>query len=156
MNEAVSQSLQNVEKESQGRFQALDRLLSSADSSKVFGQLVTSGQVTVITASEVAGGGGFGSGMGFGLPSSRRSEVSQQPDSSAGAALGGTISEGAGGGGGGGSMGRPVAAIVITPDGVEVKPVLDVTKVALTALAAFGVMGVLALKMLKTRRPSAA
>jgi uncharacterized spore protein YtfJ len=153
MNETVSQFLQNVEKESQGRLQALDRLLSSADSSKVFGQPVTSGQVTVITACEVASGGGFGSGMGFGLPSSRRAEVSEKVDDSGGTSSAGPASEGAGGGGGGGggSMGRPVAAIVITPDGVEVKPVLDVTKVALTALTACGAMGVLALKMLKTR-----
>ena len=48
-------------------------------------------------------------------------------------------------------MGRPVAAIVITPDGVEVKPLLDVTKVTLAALTAVGAMGLLALKILKKR-----
>lgn len=149
MNEAVSEFLQNLAKESQGRSQALDRLLSSADSSKVFGQPVTSGQYTVITASEVASGGGFGSGMGFGLPRARRGEASEEPaGASAGSAPEGA---GGGGGGGGGSVGRPVAAIIVTPDGVEVKPVLDVTKVSLAALTAFGALGVLALKMLKKR-----
>jgi hypothetical protein len=97
MNEAVSEFLQNVAKESQGRLQAMDRLLSSADSSKVFSQPVTSGQYTAITASEVASDGGFGSGMGFGLPRARRSEASEEPGASAG-----TAPEGAGGGGGGG------------------------------------------------------
>jgi hypothetical protein len=48
-------------------------------------------------------------------------------------------------------MGRPVAAIVIGPDGVEVKPVLDVTKISLTALAAFGGMVALCCKMCKKR-----
>ena len=148
MNEAMSEFLQNAAKESQGRLQAMDRLLSSADSSKVFSQPVTSGQYTVITASEVASGGGFGSGMGFGLPRARRSEGSDEPGTSAVTAPEGA---GGGGGGGGGSMGRPVAAIVVTADGVQVKPVLDVTKVALAALTAFGAMGVLALKMLKKR-----
>ena len=148
MNDAVSEFLQSVARESQGRTEALDRLLASADSSKVFGQPVTSGQYTVITACEVASGGGFGSGMGFGQPRARRGEASEEPSTSAGTAPEGA---GGGGGGGGGSMGRPVAAIIVTPDGVEVKPVLDVTKVALAALTAFGAMGVLALKMLKKR-----
>jgi len=146
MNEAIREFLQNVDKESQGRLQALDRLLSSADSTKVFGQPVTSGQYTVITASEVASGGGFGSGMGFGLPRAHRSEASEEPGTSAGNALEGA---GGGGGGGGGSVGRPVAAIIVSPDGVQVKPLFDVTKVSLAALTAFGAMGVLALKMLK-------
>ena len=47
---------------------------------------------------------------------------------------------GAGGGGGGWSQGRPVAVIRITPAGVEVKPVIDVTKSGLTLL--LGILGV--------------
>ena len=148
MNETASEFLKNVATESQGRWQAMERLLSAADASKVFGQPVTAGEYTVITASEVASGGGFGSGMGFGMPGGRMRQVAEQqstPDSAANEGAGG------GGGGGGGSMGRPVAAIVIGPAGVEVKPVLDVTKVGLAALTAFGAMGVLALKILKKR-----
>jgi hypothetical protein len=34
-------------------------------------------------------------------------------------------------------MGRPVAIIAIGPDGVRVKPVVDVTKVALAGLTAW-------------------
>ena len=48
-------------------------------------------------------------------------------------------------------MGRPVATIVIGPDGVEVKPVLDVTKISLTALAVFAGLVALCSKMLKKR-----
>lgn len=149
MNDPTSEFLQNVAKESERRAEALTRLVSSADSSKVFGQPVTAGEFTVITASEVASGGGFGSGMGLGPPRVRRSEVSEEPDASAAGSTPETV--GGGGGGGGGSVGRPVAAIIVTPNGVEVKPVLDVTKVALAALTAFGTIGVLTLKMLKKR-----
>ena len=148
MNEPVNELMQNLATESQGRWQAMERLLSAADASKVFSQPVTSGEYTVITASEVGSGGGFGSGMGFGLPRGRRSEASEGQGASEGTAAEGA---GGGGGGGGGSMGRPVAAIVIGPDGVEVKPVLDITKVGLAALTAFGAMGILALKILKKR-----
>jgi hypothetical protein len=33
-------------------------------------------------------------------------------------------------------MGRPVAVITVGPDGIRVKPVLDLTKILLTAMAA--------------------
>lgn len=144
MNESADEFLRNVAAESERRMQAMERLMAAADAAKVFGQPVTSGPHTIITASEVASGGGFGSGMGYGRPASQQEGASKQE---------GAPSEGAGGGGGGGggSMGRPVAAIVITEDGVQVKPVLDLTKITLAALTGFGAMGILALKMLKKR-----
>lgn len=148
MNEAVSGFLDNVAAESQSRLQTMERLLSAADVSKVFGQPVTSGEYTVITASEVGSGGGFGSGMGFGLPRTRQGEAPEEQNTAAEKAVEGA---GGGGGGGGGSMGRPVAAIIISPDGVRVKPVFDITKISLAALTAFGTMGVLALKTLKKK-----
>ena len=86
--------------------------------------------------------------MGFGLPGGRRRGASE---GSGADAVNTPDQAGGGGGGGGGSMGRPVAAIVISRDGVEVKPVLDVTKVSLAALTAFGGMGILALKLLSKR-----
>lgn len=43
-------------------------------------------------------------------------------------------------GGGGGSSGQPVAIIIIGPDGVTVKPVVDVTKIALAGVTAWGTM----------------
>jgi hypothetical protein len=45
-------------------------------------------------------------------------------------------------------MGRPVAVIAIGPDGVTVKPVVDVTKVALAGLTAWATM----LGLLRARR----
>jgi len=48
-------------------------------------------------------------------------------------------------------MGRPVAAIVIGPDGVQVKPVLDMTKIGLTALGAWSAVALLAVKLAKRR-----
>jgi uncharacterized spore protein YtfJ len=43
-------------------------------------------------------------------------------------------------GGGGGSSGRPVAVIVIGPDGVTIKPIFDATKLALAAITTTGAM----------------
>ena len=54
---------------------------------------------------------------------------------------------GGGGGGGGGAMARPVAVIVMGPDGVRVKPVLDVTKLAVTALGAFAAAAALSMRL---------
>jgi uncharacterized spore protein YtfJ len=152
MDEAGMGFMENVAKESQARLQALEKLVSAADTTKVFGAPVTSGEYTVITAAEVGSGGGFGSGMGFGVPNRGRrkgSEESGAEDKGAAGPLG--EGAGGGGGGGGGSMGRPVAAIVISPDGVEVKPVLDMSKMGLAGIALVGSLGVLALKVLKAR-----
>ena len=87
----------------------------------VFSEPTTIGDNTVITAAEVQVGMGLGVGRGAG-------------------GEGATSGEGMGGGGGGGSMGRPVAAIVITPKGVQVEPIVDVTKIALAFFTTIGAM----------------
>jgi uncharacterized spore protein YtfJ len=93
----------------------------------VFSPPVVSGEYTIITASEVTAGGGFGFGEGSApSPESAEMNANGQPTNVAG-----------GGGGGGGSMGRPVAAIVIGPDGVRVQPIVDATKIALAAIGAW-------------------
>ena len=155
MNDAVNDVMESVRKESEARSEALHRLLSGADSAKVFGQPISSGDYTVIPAAEIAGGGGFGSGMGFGSPRGRVSGAAGQSGGSESAGLqgGGAMAAtiegaGGGGGGGGGAMGRPVAVVVIGPDGVEVKPVLDITKLAVTALGAFGAAAAISLRFL--------
>jgi uncharacterized spore protein YtfJ len=97
------------------------------------------GDYTVITASEVAAGGGFGFGRGMGsspAPNGSPRSSSNGDESKTPEATGG----GGGGGGGGGSTARPVALIVIGPTGVEVRPVVDVTKIALAALTGLGVV----------------
>jgi uncharacterized spore protein YtfJ len=86
----------------------------------VFSEPTTSGDHTVITASEVYVGMGLGVGRGSG----------GEPDD-----------EGNGeGSGGGGSAGRPVAAIIIGPKGVRVEPIVDVTKIALAFFTTLGAM----------------
>jgi uncharacterized spore protein YtfJ len=114
-----------------------ERIFAAAQPGAVFGQPVVSGAVTVITASEVSSGGGFGSGSGFGRgqPGSGQAE---QPSGEGAGSTSPNVGGGGGMGGGGGAMARPVAAIVIGPDGVQIQPIYDVTKVALAGLAALG------------------
>lgn len=98
--------------------EVLDRLFGEATSGSVFSTPERVGDTLVITAMawERAGGFGFGSGSG----------------------TGGTGDEGrgSGGGGGGNSQGRPVAVITVGPGGVDVRPVIDFTKIGVTALLA--------------------
>ena len=47
---------------------------------------------------------------------------------------------------------RPVAIIAIGPDGVQVKPVVDATKLGLAALAAWGAVALTAFKMFRSAR----
>ena len=94
--------------------QALSRLVATARADAVFGQPVVSGDTTIISCSEIAIGMGMGSGSG--------------PVDEKGNPTGG------GSGGGGGARGRPVAAIVITKEGVRVEPIFDLTKIVLASL----------------------
>lgn len=100
---------------------ALTAVFGEAAPSTVFSEPIQVGDDFVITAVawERAGGFGFGGGEGTNDDDSGR---------------------GSGGGGGGWSQGRPVAVIRITPAGVEVKPVIDITKIGLTLL--LGILGV--------------
>ena len=61
-------------------------------------------------------------------------------------------SGGSGIGGGGGSAGRPVAAIIIGPEGVRVEPVVDVTKIALAVFTTAGAMLLMLGRMNSTSR----
>jgi uncharacterized spore protein YtfJ len=96
----------------------IGRAMMAAEPNAVFGAPIEQGAYTLITCSEV--GGGLGAGFGGGADE--------------------TGSTGSGGGGGGGSFGRPVAVIVVGPNGVEVEPVFDMTKVGIAALAALGAL----------------
>ena len=91
----------------------------------VFSQPTTVGDNTVITAAEV----NVGMGLGFGHGSESEEESSD---------------EGGGGGGGGAAAGRPVAAIIISPQGVRVEPIVDATKVALAFFTMIGAIFVAA------------
>jgi uncharacterized spore protein YtfJ len=100
----------------------LEKIYAAAQPGAAFSSPVVSGEYTVITASSLAAGGGFGYGSGAGP-----SEDKAVPG----------MAGGGGGGGGGGSSSRPIAAIVVGPDGVEVKPILDVSKIALAAIGSW-------------------
>ncbi len=103
-----------------------DKIFAAAQPGAVFSAPVVSGPYTIITASEVAAGGGFGFGSGSG--------PTDAPDESSAT---GQARQFASGGGGGGSSGRPIAAIVVGPDGVKVQPIVDPTKIALAAIGAW-------------------
>ena len=155
MSGAINDLMETVLKEAEARLQTLQRLLATADAARVFGQPVSSGEYTVIPAAEVAGGGGFGSGMGVGPAGGRwkrgaeDAAAPQAADDATDTGVDKVQGAGGGGGGGGGAMGRPVAAIVVGPQGVEVKPVVDVTKIVLTALGVLTAMTAVSLKLLK-------
>jgi hypothetical protein len=83
----------------------------------VFSEPVVLGERVIITASEISGG----LGMGFG---------------SGGDAKG----QGGAGGGGGGSFGRPVAMIIVEPQGVRFEPIVDVTKLGIAFFTTLGAM----------------
>jgi uncharacterized spore protein YtfJ len=124
----------------------LEKIFAAAQPGAVYGQPVGAEGCTVITAAEVTSGGGFGMGMGLGPPSTPGSRAAPTAEA---VPPEDRQSGGAGGlGGGGGSMGRPVAIIAIGPDGVRVKPVVDVTKVALAGLTTCATM----LGLLRARR----
>ena len=102
--------------------EALTAVFGEAAPGTVFSEPIQVGDDLVITAVAWERAGGFGFGGGEGTSKSADKE------------------RGSGGGGGGASRGRPVAVIRITPAGVEVKPVIDFTKIGLTLL--LGVFGV--------------
>ncbi len=138
MIDTTNEILSLTQKRDQQLISSMERIFSAAQAKAVFGEPVVSGNYTVITASEVGAGGGFGSGMGFGPPEKQSDETAQSQKTSGG-----------GGVGGGASRGRPVAAIIVGPDGVTVQPVLDVTKIALAGIAFAGTIVMMLRKVLK-------
>jgi uncharacterized spore protein YtfJ len=120
-NKLIIESVPNQERANE----LIGRLFDVAQPSAVFSQPVTNGPYTVITASEVTVGMGAGYGGGGG--------VGQDNDEGETAASG----FGGGGGGGGTAMARPVAAIIIEPDGVRVEPIMDPTKIAVAFFTTF-------------------
>jgi uncharacterized spore protein YtfJ len=83
-----------------------------ASAARVYADPVQIGDRVVITAAAFESAGGFGYGAA-------------------------TEGDGDGGGGGGGyGNGRPVAVIEAGPDGVRVRPVIDLTRIGVTLVAA--------------------
>jgi uncharacterized spore protein YtfJ len=115
----------------------MDKFLSAADVEAVYGPPVSHGENIVITAAEVLSIAGFGLGSGSGSPGGDHPEQT---------------GSGSGGGGGGRVLARPVATIVMSPTGVRIEPILDVTKIVLAALTTAGFM-VAMLNQMRSKKP---
>ncbi|UCF61582.1 MAG: hypothetical protein JSV37_02555 [Anaerolineaceae bacterium] len=112
----------------------IGKLLDTSGSSVVYGRPIKQGDVTLIPAAEVIAGVGFGSGFLFG-------QSSEDDDRSMPLA-----------GGAGRTFSRPVAVVIISPEGVRIEPVRDRTKVLLAALTAGGFMAATLLRMINSKR----
>lgn len=146
-NEVVLTAVKNQEQAAE----LMEKLLAVAQPGAVYSEPVTVGERTVITASEVSASMGFGFGIGGGTgtePAEGEAVSEDEPQGEEGEARG----FGGGGGGGGASMGRPVAVISIGPEGVQVEPVVDATKIALAVFTAAGGALIMLGKMLKASR----
>jgi uncharacterized spore protein YtfJ len=110
----------------------------------VYGEPITQGEYVILPAAEafVASGVGYGFATGGGGPKRRTASVElDQGDADS------DMKGGGGGGSGGTASGRPVAVISVGPQGVEVKPVIDMTKIGLALLTTLGSMGLMFLRM---------
>jgi len=106
--------------------QMMDSFLGSASVEAVVGAPVKQRDTLIIPLAEVVAVSGFGLGQGFGGPEGEKETA---------------MGAGGGGGGGGSVFARPVAVVILSPDGVRVEPVFDWTKIALAGVtfAAFAV-----------------
>lgn len=95
----------------------MEKFLQAGSVSAVYGEPATYGDITIIPAAEVVAAMGFGLGAGTGETGKGNAS---------------------GAGGGGGIQSRPVAAVVITPNGVRIEPIIDITKVWLAGLTTAG------------------
>lgn len=139
MNEEFGGITVMMTKEQEEARQLVSKLFDVARPGAVFSEPVEVGEHTVITASEVHIGMGYGYGSGFG------GDLVEGEDVDSGLALDG--GGGFGSGGGGASGGRPVAAILVGPDGVRVEPIVDVTKLGLAFFTTLGAMFLMLSKM---------
>ena len=103
----------------------MEDFLTHADATTAWGEPGKVGSTTLLPASEVLALAGFGAGGGLG-------------EQGAGSPGAGRKGGGGGGGGGGKVLVRSVAVVAVSEHGVRVRPVVDVTKIALAALTALG------------------
>jgi uncharacterized spore protein YtfJ len=122
--------------------ETMERFLETADISAVYGEAFHHEDKAIIPTAEILCGMGFGVGSGGGSGPAN-------PDGKDGSNGAGT---GGGGGGGGRVLSRPVAVIVVSPSGVEVKPIVDVTKIAMAGLTAFGFVATMIYRMTRPGR----
>jgi len=104
----------------------VDRVFDAARPDTVFAAPVTVDGRTIVGATEVLLAVGAGGGGGGGRPTAETDSPAEGEGFSVGV------------GGGGTAQARPVAVIIIEPDGVRVEPVVDVTEIGLAALTVVG------------------
>src|SRR5262249_5522154 len=114
--------------------QSLREALESVRADAVFGRPIERGETIVVPCAEVMIGLGMGGGVGTGRNTVPEADRETEPSTRRAAERETSAGTGEGMGGGGGGRGRPIAAIVISRDGVRVEPILDVTKVALAGI----------------------
>lgn len=143
MKNTVSDTFAVTSERDQQLTRSMEKIFSAAHASSVFSEPVTNGGYTVITASEVMAAGGFGSGQGGGSGPEQAKEGTQSQ-----------LASGSGGGiaGGGFSRGRPIAAIVVGPEGVTIRPILDLTRIALAGIGLWSSVLVLFRKRASRKR----
>jgi len=153
MSDWLEQMGISILKNQENSQQILEKFVETARPSSVYAPPLTAGEYTVITALEVYAGMGVGFGGGGGSgPAASEKPISDQPPAEVSAAdddLPPSSGVGYGGGGGGVTLGRPVAAITIGPDGVRVEPIVDVTKIAIAFFTTFGAMALMFSRMAK-------
>jgi len=118
----------------------------------VYGEPIKEGETVIIPSAEVLAvmGFGVGSGYGKGRPEGmEEKEVEEETDTEVE-----FTGEGGGGGGGGGGriLSRPAAVVIVSPEGVRVEPVVDLTKIALAALTASGFILGMLFRMMNPKR----
>ena len=169
-NNNITTALHNSAKESAT---LIGKLFAVAQPSAVYSEPVTFDKHahSIITASEVMVGMGFGHGGHTSASPTSDASASPVSDTSANSVNGisaGSVngsskeehsdnsnrandSDGGGGGGGGGgySSARPVAIITIGPNGVQVKPIIDPTKIAIALFTTLASMFMVWAKMRK-------
>lgn len=128
------------------------RLFDVAQPDMVFGEPVTQGEYTAITAREITVSLGIGYGGGGGVSPGGQNGGTAESAEKTEDANGESAGYGGGGGGGGTATGRPVAVIEIGPSGVRVEPIVDPTKIAVAMFTTLGAMAAMLLKITRQAR----
>ena len=119
-----------------------DRFTATARAAACFGEPMQVGEKTIIPTSEIMCTMVFGLGAGGAGNSAGQAEGA---DESTGKMQG----TGSGGGGGGFTRSRPVAVVVVSPDGVSVEPVVDATQIAMAGVAAGAFVGFWLIRLMR-------
>jgi uncharacterized spore protein YtfJ len=142
----IDESAMEVMKDTLGDF------LEAGSVKAVYGEPIKEGETVIIPSAEVLAVMAFGAGSGYGKgrqegPEERKAEqeaVTEEEYTGEGG--------GSGGGGGGRILSRPAAVVIVSPEGVRVEPVVDITKIALAALTASGFILGMLFRMMQPRR----